>query len=216
MTIQDEWVVTASYEIDPSTDAMDEWSERLDATVSRVPDRGLVNVTVYAAGDLHLVDIMAKVVDPVNEIVHAEPAGVEVVRESEWQRRAEAPTLPELMSAAEIAEELGVARQRVHQLRSTAAFPAPLVELRGGAVWDARAVRKFAEEWDRKPGRPVLFSVRYEQVLGAGDPMSSEFGPLTESRARQFFEQAIKNPTMQKIRLLRGSGAAEVTVDSHD
>jgi hypothetical protein len=62
--------------------------------------------------------------------------------------------MPELMSAAEIAVELGVARQRVHQLRSTAAFPAPLAELRGGAVWDAAAVRKFAREWERKPGRP--------------------------------------------------------------
>jgi hypothetical protein len=51
---------------------------------------------------------------------------------------------PDLMSAAEIVEALGVARQRLHQLRSTAAFPAPLAELRGGAVWDAAAVRKFA------------------------------------------------------------------------
>jgi hypothetical protein len=28
------------------------------------------------------------------------------------------------------------ATQRVHQLRQNAAFPAPLAELRGGAVWD--------------------------------------------------------------------------------
>lgn len=50
---------------------------------------------------------------------------------------------------------LGIARQRVHQLRSTAAFPAPLAELRGGAVWDAATVRKFARGWERKPGRPA-------------------------------------------------------------
>jgi hypothetical protein len=81
---------------------------------------------------------------------------MEVVRESEWRRRAEAPTMPELMSAAEIADELGVRRQRVHQLRSLAAFPAPLAELRGGAVWDAAAVRKFAQDWERKPGRPRI------------------------------------------------------------
>jgi hypothetical protein len=69
-------------------------------------------------------------------------------------RRAKAPTMPELMSAAEIADALGVRRQRVHQLRQMASFPAPLAELRGGAVWDAAAVRKFAEGWERKPGRP--------------------------------------------------------------
>jgi hypothetical protein len=79
---------------------------------------------------------------------------MEVVRESEWQRRAEAPTMPELMSAAEIGDLLGVARQRVHQLRASSAFPAPLAELRGGAVWDAAAVQKFAREWERRPGRP--------------------------------------------------------------
>lgn len=153
-TNQEEWVVTASYEIDPTMDVMDEWSERLDAMVSRVPDRGLVDVTVYAPGELNLVDVMAKYVEAVNEVVREAPSAVEVVRESEWQRRATAPTLPELMSAAEIADELGVARQRVHQLRSTAAFPSPLAELRGGAVWDAIAVRKFARDWTRKPGRP--------------------------------------------------------------
>ena len=58
------------------------------------------------------------------------------------------------MSAAEIADELGVARQRVYQLRATTAFPALLAELRGGAVWDAAAVRKFAQDWERKLGRP--------------------------------------------------------------
>lgn len=62
--------------------------------------------------------------------------------------------MPELMSAAEIADELGVSRQRVHQLRELAAFPAPLADLRGGVVWDAAAIRKFAQEWERKPGRP--------------------------------------------------------------
>jgi len=154
MSDSSEWVVTASYAIDPPLDVMDEWSEQFDASVSRVPDRGVVDVTVYAPGDLHPIDVLAKFIDPINDVISAELAGVEIVRESEWQRRAEAPTIPELMSAAEIAEELGITRQRVHQLRSTEAFPAPLAELRGGAVWDAAAVRKFAQDWERKPGRP--------------------------------------------------------------
>ena len=155
-----EWVVTASYVIDPSMDTMDEWSEQFDASVSRVPGRGVVDVTVYAPGDLHPIDVLAKFVEPISDVIHADPAGLEIVREPEWQRRAEAPTIPELMSAAEIAEELGISRQRVHQLRSTDAFPAPLADLRGGAVWDAVAVRKFAETWTRKPGRPSGRQVR--------------------------------------------------------
>ena len=58
------------------------------------------------------------------------PVGVEVVTKLEHARRTSAATMPELMSAAEIAEELGVDRQRAHQLRRTASFPAPLAELR--------------------------------------------------------------------------------------
>jgi hypothetical protein len=56
------------------------------------------------------------------------------------------------MSAAEFAEALNVSRQSVHQLRSTRGFPEPLADLRGGEVWDARAIRRFAAEWNRPTG----------------------------------------------------------------
>ena len=152
----DDWVITFAFDVDPSMELMDLWEgklERRDGAVSRVPGRG-VEVTVYAPGALAMFDAAEKMAVEVVDTVRAEPTGVDIVREQEHRRRADAYTMPELMSAAEIAVELGVARQRVHQLRSTAAFPAPLAELRGGAVWDAAAVRKFAWEWERKLGRP--------------------------------------------------------------
>lgn len=151
------WVITYTFDVDPDMDSMDAWEHELasfDATVSRIPGRG-VNIVMHPPAGVSIDDALNKTAVEVQAFIHEEPIGLEIVTESEWMRRAEAPTLPELMSAAEIAEELGVARQRVHQLRSTAAFPAPLAELRGGAVWDAAAVRKFAREWERKPGRPV-------------------------------------------------------------
>lgn len=153
-----DWVMTFSYEgPNPTLAEMDRWAAQLEAfdgSVARIPSRGVVDVTVYAPGDLLMVDAVAKMAVKVGHVVMAEPTGMEIVREVEWQRRAEAPTMPELMSAAEIADELGVSRQRVHKLREMATFPLPLAELRGGAVWDAVAVRKFAENWKRKPGRP--------------------------------------------------------------
>ena len=152
------WVMTFSYEgLNPTLAEMDGWAAQLEAfdgSVARIPSRGVVDVTVYAAGDFLMVDAVAKMAIEVGHVVMAEPTGMEIVREVEWQRRAEAPTMPELMSAAEIADELGVSRQRVHKLREMETFPLPLAELRGGAVWDAVAVRKFAETWKRKPGRP--------------------------------------------------------------
>lgn len=62
----------------------------------------------------------------------------------------------DLVSVTEIAEILGVSRQRVNQLIDTYAdFPTPEAELAIGRVWS----REQIEEWDRthprKPGRPV-------------------------------------------------------------
>ncbi|HET9877024.1 MAG TPA: hypothetical protein VFQ37_14885 [Mycobacterium sp.] len=146
---------------------MDRWENALisvDGSVARIPGRG-VDVTTYAPGDLAMLDAATKAASTVGPVVGAEPAGMEILREPAWQRRTAAPTMPELMSAAEIALELCVSRQRVHQLRELPAFPAPLAELRGGAVWDADAVRTFAQGWNRKPGRPrVAGSVPTAQV----------------------------------------------------
>lgn len=153
-----EWVVRTTYELDPDEATMDAWEDGIeqrgfDVTVGRMPRLHQAAVSVYVP-EQDLMKATTVGYDVAAEVVGLVPIGIETITESENERRADEPTLPELMSAAEIAEELGVARQRVHQLRSTAAFPAPLAELRGGAVWDAAAVRKFAQEWERKPGRP--------------------------------------------------------------
>src|SRR5437899_10153377 len=57
---------------------------------------------------------------------------------------------------AEIAEILGVTRQRVAQLVETYEdFPAPEVELSGGRVWSRTAVETWiASHPERGPGRP--------------------------------------------------------------
>ncbi len=151
-----DWVITLSYDLDPSMDDMDRWEDQLaqfDAMVSRVPGRG-IDVVVHAPGQMDLWKAGRKLAEAVSSVVRSEPVGVEIITEGELFRRSEQPSLPELMSAAEIADELGISRQRVHQLRTIDAFPAPLADLRGGAVWDASAIRNFADCWERKPGRP--------------------------------------------------------------
>jgi predicted DNA-binding transcriptional regulator AlpA len=55
-----------------------------------------------------------------------------------------------LVGAAEIAELLGVTRQRVDALaRTHADFPKPEAELQAGRVW----LRTAIEDWARKAGR---------------------------------------------------------------
>lgn len=56
----------------------------------------------------------------------------------------------ELMGVAEIAEFLGISRQRVDALaRTKDGFPQPVASLQAGRVWR----RADIEEWARKEGR---------------------------------------------------------------
>lgn len=55
------------------------------------------------------------------------------------------------MGTAEIADLLGVTRQRVHQLTSRRDFPEPVVSLRLGKVWRTEDV----VAWARARGREV-------------------------------------------------------------
>ena len=57
--------------------------------------------------------------------------------------------LVELVGTAEIAEMLGLSRQRVHQLTSKPDFPQPLAVLAAGVIWR----REDVEEWGRRTGR---------------------------------------------------------------
>lgn len=212
-----DWVVTFTFDADPSMETMDAWETQLegfDALVSRVPQRG-IDVMVYAPGHLGIFDALAKMDGEVMPVVQAgTPIAVEIVTEPEHRRRAQAFTTPELMSAAEIAEELGISRQRVHQLRATAGFPAPLADLRGGAVWDAAAVRKFAQTWERRPGRPRV-------IAPQGIPSAEQFGRPTVtsidpvSRKEGDVSWRIENPTKNRF-VLRNVGhdvAENVAVD---
>jgi hypothetical protein len=84
---------------------------------------------------------------------HGGIARVEVVSEAylelELDQRSE-----RYLGVKEVAQLLGVSPQRVSELRATQAFPAPIAELAAGPVWKERALRRFIDTWDRRPGRP--------------------------------------------------------------
>ena len=56
------------------------------------------------------------------------------------------PVMHHLMGAAEIGARLGVSRQRVQQLVSRPDFPAPVVVLGMGKVWETEAVEQWIQE----------------------------------------------------------------------
>jgi hypothetical protein len=60
---------------------------------------------------------------------------------------------PHLVGTAEVAELLGVSRQRIHELRKADRFPEPMIELAAGPIWLRPAIEKWDAERDRRPGR---------------------------------------------------------------
>jgi len=59
-----------------------------------------------------------------------------------------------LVGVAELADRLGVSRQRVSQLaKEHRGFPRPEADLASGPVWDESAIEAFVQRWDRSPGR---------------------------------------------------------------
>ncbi len=60
-----------------------------------------------------------------------------------------------LLGASEVAEELGVSRQRVYQLQARyESFPEPVAQLARGALWSRIQIRQWRDVWQRKNGRP--------------------------------------------------------------
>jgi eukaryotic-like serine/threonine-protein kinase len=78
----------------------------------------------------------------------------------------------------EVADRLGLSKQRVNSLRQRPDFPRPVADLASGPVWDMDQVDRWAEESQsrRKGGRPSTSTA--ERMLGGryeieGDPIGS-------------------------------------------
>jgi prophage regulatory protein len=61
------------------------------------------------------------------------------------------PSLPPLVAAHEIAQMLGVSRQRVSQLAISEGFPEPAAILTVGRIW----LREDIEDWAKATGRTI-------------------------------------------------------------
>jgi hypothetical protein len=80
---------------------------------------------------------------------------VEALTETELERELAQPAFPELVGVGEIAELLGVTRQRASEVQTRAGFPAPVARLKSGPVWTRASITRFVDGWIRRPGRPA-------------------------------------------------------------
>lgn len=88
-----------------------------------------------------------------------------------------------LVGTHEVAELLGVSRQRVHQLAAEADFPEPEVVLKGGTVWRRAAI----EEW-RDSMRSTSSGVVPPQVPSR-DPERPQDDPWDANAVRYLLRQ---------------------------
>lgn len=156
------WVVTLEYSRSADQETLDRWDDLLDvqeATVMPAAGGG-VRVSVWTAASSDPLDAALRARALVATVIDGPPHRVAVMTVEDYEQQANAPTLPELVASPEIGELLGITRQRVFQLQATDNFPAPLVRLRTGPVWDRHAIEAYAHATARRP--------RQHQVTAAG------------------------------------------------
>jgi hypothetical protein len=93
---------------------------------------------------------------------------VEIIEWAEFERRLEQPTHPDIIGVAELADMLEVTKQRASELARQQSFPRPFVLLASGPVWLEPTVRRFVNEWERRPGRPRSREVSLVDGIQAG------------------------------------------------
>lgn len=131
----------------------------IDRGAAAAAGDGRVSVTLTGYG-IDALDALTDGVEAAREAVikvvgmNWPVAAARVVDYDQLEREQEAEHL-ELAGTAEVAQELGVSGTRIRALLATLEhFPRPLAQLAAGPVWDLTAVRAFAEQWERRPGRP--------------------------------------------------------------
>lgn len=158
-----EWIVQVCIDTGTELDeqtlvALADAAEHRDASVSnRAQGPGFtVTVGVAAADPLTAAqDGVRFALDELGADAHASAVDLRVSTPEQFETEALRPDFPELASATDAADILGVSRQRVHQLAaSNTRFPAPVARVGTGPLWTVPAIEHFAQVWERKPGRP--------------------------------------------------------------
>jgi predicted DNA-binding transcriptional regulator AlpA len=86
---------------------------------------------------------------PRGDVVRAEAVRADVADED-----LERPPFPEVVTAPEVAEILGITRQRVHTLAAQNKDFPPAIRVGSVRCWYRAAIEQFKDEWTRQGGWP--------------------------------------------------------------
>ena len=154
-----DWRIEFTYDASPSNRETEELFDRVESALEQCdgvagngPDGFTIAVYVRERSADAALDQARGLVAG---LVDFDVVGIDVLHEPIFIRRSEIPSYPEIVSAVEAAEMLGVSRQRVHQLYAdNEQFPTALYHLKTGPLWVKGTIEHFAKVWERKPGRP--------------------------------------------------------------
>jgi hypothetical protein len=151
------WTITLGYSsetalTDDQIDKIHEQLADLAVAVALTTDPPAVSIvlTVDAPTVHQAIETAATRTRPV---IAGELTSLEAFTTAAFDRALDEPTIPDLVGIAEIAEILGVSRQRAHVLTGSPAFPDPVARLAATPVWRRTAVDSYAAI-PRKTGRP--------------------------------------------------------------
>lgn len=183
-----EYAVTITHAIDHPVEDVDQLVDLLDESALSISDDELGVSCSVAADDTTAAHSLAIALVG----AAAESAGVQLgpvveIRVLEWARfeaELEESNFPDIVSAPEVGEILGVSRQRVHQLiNENKSFPPPLVRLGSGPIWLRATIEAFNSSWTRKPGRPKLDVTAQTVLNDAAAGSANALSVIAERRA---------------------------------
>jgi predicted DNA-binding transcriptional regulator AlpA len=156
------WVVTMTFATEvpveeKQLEALSDRFDELDWSVAADPD-GTISATSYLDDDESLTSAVPVVIEVADRTMAdvgltAHMVNMQIMTEEYREELAQAPQLPELVAATDIAKLLGVSRQRVNQLQHDHPdFPRPVVYTGGGSLWTKYAIDRFLATWNRRPG----------------------------------------------------------------
>lgn len=123
--------------------------------LSRDGKAGGVSVAIEADGAVQASKVAAETAGTVlSAYGPLDVVKIDVRTEAVMEAEISAPSIPELVGYAEIAEMAGVSRQRARQFADIDGFPMAVVETAAGPLRTKASVEAWVETRNTKPGRP--------------------------------------------------------------
>lgn len=66
----------------------------------------------------------------------------------------------DILGTSEVAQVLGVSKQRIHALRKDQRFPTPFKHIASTPLWDKREIDSFLKQW--RPWKNVEYNAQME------------------------------------------------------